>query len=142
MGFETVAEGLVRNKAVHLQRMYFNLIQRVINPEASCLAALMASLSAGNFFLTRAALHCRLNEKTVHGNWLQLNIWNDQAQPCLGVRLVETINTFHTFSVAEAYPSMQRISFDVSIKTRLGFLPKKKISQALFYGYNLYFPLF
>lgn len=33
---------------------------------------------------------------------LQLNIWKDQAQPSLGEKRLETINKFHTFSVAGA----------------------------------------
>lgn len=37
---------------------------------------------------------------------LELNIWRDQAQPGSGGELDETINKFHAFSVAGAYPMM------------------------------------
>lgn len=107
--------------------MYLYLIQTVIIPEALCYILsgcfdrvfMCRQFLFFFFFLTRSH-RLKLSTQMKNFTWeltgLQLNIWKDQAQPSSGGKRVEAINKFHTFSVAGANPSMQRISFDVSIK--------------------------
>lgn len=102
--------------------MYLCLIQTVIIPEALCyiLSGCFDRVFMCRQFSLSLTKCLKLSTQMKNFTWeltgLQLNIWKDQAQPSLGRNRVETINKFHTFSAAGAYPSMQRISFDVSIK--------------------------
>lgn len=102
--------------------MYIYLIQTLIIPEALCYIlsdCFDRVFMCRQFFLNPLPLPETVdsNKKLYMGtDGLQLNIWKDQAQPSLGGRRIEAINKFHTFSVAGAHPSMQGISFDVSIK--------------------------